>query len=64
MTTSTLQLQQDAPESAPAFEISASPTVQATDPAKLAKALNAVLGLDLGVEVERMIRAEVREALR
>lgn len=51
------------PAPAPVFVVRTSPAVLVTDPAKLEKALNAILGLDLGVDAERLIRAEIREAI-
>lgn len=65
--TTTLQPEAAAAESgpvpAPAFVVRTSPAVFVADPAKLEKALNAVLGLDLGIDAERLIRAEIREAI-
>lgn len=45
------------------FEVRASPAIRVIDPAKMEKALNAILGLDLGEKAERLIRAEIREAI-
>jgi hypothetical protein len=69
MTPSTLQAPPTAaPESGmeagPVYEVRVSPAVRITDPAKLERALNAILNLDLGAEAERMIRSEVRAAVR
>jgi hypothetical protein len=47
----------------PVFEVRASPAIRVFDPAKMEKALNAILGLDLGEKAERLIRAEIREAV-
>jgi hypothetical protein len=46
------------------FEVRTSPSVRVSDPEKLEKALNAILNLDLGTEAERLIRTEVRSAIR
>lgn len=48
---------------ATAFVVRTSPAILVTDPGKLEKALNAILGLDLGTDAERLIRAEIREAI-
>src|SRR5688500_12606065 len=65
MTTSTLQpTRTAASEAEHGFHVRTAPELVVTDPQKLERALNAVLSLDLGVEAERLVRAEVRDALR
>lgn len=65
MTTSTLQARPNTSiASGHAFEVRLCTPVQVADPAKLAKALNAILALDLGTDAERLIRSEIRESLR